>query len=555
MYMSVTARIRQLYSKNNVTIQEKAVSLFILDTFVAFGFTVLGVIRLVTGSIVMGSLEVAVGLILALFVFLLLKNRFRIVSTGNVILFCFAAAGLFFLRDITSPNDVYIQATYMIPVFITAPLLAYAMWQVLGVLFFGLAVHSAQFFFRVRPVLENLGQSAPLTEYLVSTMLMIFGAVFIFQLFRMQQQSLKTIQKRADEADRQYEKLHKLMENTGNAFNLGEKLQENAEHNRSVASSISENLHTILKSLSTLHNNTSSAIESGNKVVNSKESVQSTMERQTGAVNDSSAATEELRAQVDSISTSAQNKQIVIEDLVKASEEGAEKLGETIESFRNISHNSENIIEIIDVIEEIADRTNLLAMNAAIEAAHAGEAGKGFAVVAEEIRKLAEESNENAKMIRTTLQESDELIKSSVQGSEQMQQVFENIIGKISSVKDALLEIITGMQESAQGHLLIEQAIEHLSNINEDVNTSLNSMNTDIQASTRSILQIQETAEIIQKNIENVTDLAGEIVSASENLKTVGKENIENFQRLAQEMEQLQSVSSEVELSSGQSGS
>lgn len=541
-HMSVTASIRKLYRDNNVTIQEKAVSLFILDTFVAFGFTALGIIRLVTGSYMMGGLEVAVGLVLALFVVLLFKKRFRIVSTGNVILFCFAAAGLFFLRNITSPNDVYIQATYMIPVFITAPLLAYAMWQVLGVLLFGLATHSAQFFLRIQPAMGEMGHTAALTEYLVSTMLMVFGAVFIFQLFRMQQQSLKTIQKRADEADRQYEKLHGLMNETGNAFNLGEKLQENAEHNRTVAASISENLQTVLQSLSTLNTNTDSAIDSGNKVVESKESVKTTMARQTGAVSDSSAATEELRAQVNSIGTSARAKQSVIEDLVEASEEGAERLGETIESFRNISRNSENIIEIIDVIEEIADRTNLLAMNAAIEAAHAGEAGKGFAVVAEEIRKLAEESNENAKMIRTTLQESDELIKSSVQGSEQMQSVFENIIGKISGVKDALLEIIAGMEESAQGHLLIEQSIEHLSNINTEVNDSLKAMDTDIQTSGDSIGEIKKTAEEIQNKIENITSLAGEIVSASERLQSVGQENIDNFQHLAREMEQLQNT-------------
>lgn len=538
--MSLGNRIRRIYLNSNVTIQEKAVSLFILDSFVAIGFTGLGILRIITGSLLMGSLELVVGIVLGLFVFLLFRERFRIVSTGNVILFCLAAAGLFFLRTITSANDVYIQSTYLIPVFITAPLLAYAMWQVLGVLVFGLAAHTAQFFLRIRPFLEAGGIQTDLTEYLVSLLMMVFSAVFILQLFRMQQQSLRNIQKRADEADEQYGKLHEIMDNTSSAFNLGAKLQENAEKNRGIAKTMSENLELILESIKILSEKTEAAIQSGNKVVFSRESVSTTMERQTGAVSDSSSATEELRAQVDTISSAAKDKQIVIEDLVKTSEEGAERLGETIESFRNISKNSENIIEIIDVIEGIADRTNLLAMNAAIEAAHAGESGRGFAVVAEEIRKLAEESNENAKMIRNTLQESNELIRSSVDGSEQMQSVFENIIGKISTVRDALLEIIAGMEESARGHLLIEQSVEHLSNINDEVNSALTNMDSEIQTSNSSVYQIKETTETIQEKITDITALAENIVSASENLRAVGQENIENFQRLAAEMEELQ---------------
>ncbi|MCF7929562.1 MAG: hypothetical protein K9L68_12425 [Spirochaetales bacterium] len=543
--MLITNRIRQQYAGRNITIREKALSLLFLDSFLSLGFALLGVIRLAGGSLVMGTLEVVVGLVLALFVVLLLKGSFKIVSTGNVIIFSLAAAGLFFLRDITHPHDVYIQTTYMIPVFITAPLLAYAMWQVLSLLIFGILVHTAQFFLRVRPQLLILGESGAPTEFMVSLLLMIFGAVFIYQVFRMQQKSLKNIQDRADEADTHFKHLHDLMNKTGNAFNVGEQLQNNAENNREVAASITEKLREMNNLLSRLLDKTTSAIESGNNVVASKDSVKNKIYQQSNAVQETAGTTTELKAQVDSVSSAAESKQEVIEDLVQASQRGGEQIAETIQSFREITRNSENILEIISVIEGIAGRTNLLAMNAAIEAAHAGEAGKGFAVVADEIRKLAEESNENVKMVRDTLMESNTMMSSSAEASEQMQAVFSEINDKISSVQQALLEIIAGMKETAQGHTQIEKSIGNLSKINDEVNSSLQSMEQDIQTNSSSIQTIQTTTQTVRKTVESVTQLAEEIDSASHKLQTVGEQNIENFQRLVSEMQKLQTGAEE----------
>ena len=158
------------------------------------------------------------------------------------------------------------------------------------------------------------------------------------------------------------------------------------------------------------------------------------------------------------------------------------RIDESLEFFRDLENSSENLIEVINVIEGIAGRTNLLAMNAAIEAAHAGDAGKGFAVVAEEIRKLAEETNENSRVIRSTLEENLDKIKGSVQGTEDLRAAFREIASKITNVRNALLELIAGMEELQQGQNDIRSSISNLSGISEEVETAISEMEKSTQS-------------------------------------------------------------------------
>ncbi len=179
-------------------------------------------------------------------------------------------------------------------------------------------------------------------------------------------------------------------------------------------------------------------------------------------VSDSSASIEEMLKNISSINQIIDNNFTIVNELEDATNIGRTNLKEVTVLVGDIEKESKQLLEMSKVIGQISSQTNLLAMNAAIEAAHAGEFGAGFSVVADEIRKLAEDSGRQAKQIGEVLKSIKTMVDNAYSKAGTVQQEFDSVVSLAGQVKDQELQVKNSMDEQNAGNSMLLSCISQM---------------------------------------------------------------------------------------------
>jgi len=292
----------------------------------------------------------------------------------------------------------------------------------------------------------------------------------------------------------------KLIEESKGIIEAVNNMKNTSENSSNAVNDITGNIHHIQSQSNEQSENTKSVLEGAKIQQNNFDEILNIINQFSSEVEETASTINQIAGNTSSVTKNVNNMNNSFNKLISDIENGQLANEDIKNSIIEIEQTSKTLNEANVVISNIASQTNLLAMNAAIEAAHAGNAGKGFSVVADEIRKLAETSSVQSKKISAQIKNIQKTIKSAGDAGGALVNAFNEITNSANTVTPLIEEIMTSMDEQNRG--------------TQDVNKTLNVLTSE----SHNIVAKVESGKVSMEDLDNKIEVVGkitEVINAS----------------------------------------
>ena len=317
---------------------------------------------------------------------------------------------------------------------------------------------------------------------------------------------------------------------------IGNELSTNMTETASAVHEISANIDGVKQQALTQAASVTETAATVEEIVRTIKQLNTGIEMQAASVAQSSSSVEQMVANIASIGQTLAKTDSTIKELTTATGDGKATLVTSNTVTQKIAEESGSLMEASSVIQHIASQTNLLAMNAAIEAAHAGEAGKGFAVVADEIRKLAEDSATQGKTITTTLKNLSGEIETLSASSKTVEEKFNSIFTLAELVKDMSARVTEAMREQENGSKEVLTAIKNINMVTTEVQAGSEEMLKGSESVAQEMRKLDDLTRIITDSMNEMSAGAVQINNAVQEVTEITQKNKQSIENLAIEV-------------------